>query len=39
MDDERLWSVEESLWTGGPENYCEKVDPEVIMFLPRPPSF
>lgn len=37
MDDERLWSFEESLWTGGPDNYREKVDNEVIMALPRPP--
>lgn len=37
MDDERLWSFEQSLWTDGPENYREKVDPEVVMVLPRPP--
>ncbi len=27
MDDERLWSFEESLWTQGPENYREKSMP------------
>jgi len=37
MDDERLWSFEESLWTQGPDNYREKVDAEVVMVLPRPP--
>ncbi|QXT35658.1 DUF4440 domain-containing protein [Sphingomonas sanguinis] len=37
MDDERLWSFEESLWTQGPDNYREKVDAEVVMVLPHPP--
>lgn len=37
MDDDRLWSFEESLWTQGPDNYREKVDAEVVMVLPRPP--
>jgi len=37
MDDTRLWSFEQSLWTEGPDNYREKVDPEVVMVLPRPP--
>ncbi|MGE7204867.1 DUF4440 domain-containing protein [Sphingomonas sp. NPDC019816] len=37
MDDERVWSFEESLWTQGPDNYREKVDPEVVMVLPQPP--
>ncbi|MCT8002330.1 nuclear transport factor 2 family protein [Sphingomonas sanguinis] len=37
MEDARLWSFEESLWTEGPDNYREKVDPEVVMVLPRPP--
>ena len=37
MDDNRLWSFEESLWTEGPDNYREKVDAEVVMVLPRPP--
>lgn len=39
MNDERLWSFEESLWIGGSDNYREKVDNEVIMALPRPPYF
>lgn len=37
MDDSRLWSFEESLWTEGPDNYREKVDGEVVMVLPQPP--
>ncbi|MEJ8631665.1 DUF4440 domain-containing protein [Sphingomonas sp. I4] len=37
MDDDRLWSFEESLWTEGPDNYREKVDAEVVMVLPQPP--
>ncbi|SEN61597.1 hypothetical protein SAMN05192583_3158 [Sphingomonas gellani] len=37
MDDDRLWGFEQSLWIEGPENYREKVDPEVVMVLPRPP--
>lgn len=37
MDDERLWGFEQSLWIEGPDNYREKVDPEVVMVLPRPP--
>lgn len=37
MDDNRLWNFEQSLWTEGADNYREKVDPEVVMILPRPP--
>lgn len=37
MDDDRLWGFEQSLWIEGPENYREKVDPDVIMVLPQPP--
>ncbi|WP_267386965.1 DUF4440 domain-containing protein [Sphingomonas sp. GC_Shp_3] len=37
MDDDRLWSFEQSLWTEGPDNYREKVDAEVVMVLPHPP--
>ncbi|WP_267397147.1 MULTISPECIES: DUF4440 domain-containing protein [unclassified Sphingomonas] len=37
MDDTRLWSFEQSLWTEGAENYSEKVDQEVVMVLPKPP--
>jgi hypothetical protein len=37
MDDDRVWSFEQSLWTDGAENYHEKVDAEVVMVLPHPP--
>ena len=37
MDDDRLWGFEQSLWIEGPDNYREKVDPEVVMVLPRAP--
>lgn len=37
MQDDRLWGFEQSLWLQGRENYREKVDPEVVMILPRPP--
>ena len=38
MQDDRLWGFEQSLWLEGRENYREKVDPEVVMVLPRPPG-
>lgn len=37
MDDERIWSFEESLWTGGAERYRALVDKECLMILPEPP--
>ena len=37
MDDQRIWSFEQSLWTEGRENYQEKVDEQVLMVLPQPP--
>lgn len=37
MEDTRIWSFEESLWTEGRENYQEKVDDQVVMVLPQPP--
>jgi hypothetical protein len=37
MDDDRLWSFEQSLWLEGEDNYREKVDAEVQMVLPIPP--
>lgn len=37
MDDERIWSFEQSLWTQGLDNYREKVDEQVLMVLPRAP--
>ncbi|PHK96996.1 DUF4440 domain-containing protein [Pseudoroseomonas rhizosphaerae] len=37
MDDGRVWSFEESLWTGDAEHYRELVDEECLMVLPQPP--
>lgn len=37
MDDERVWSFEESLWTGGADHYRELVDDACLMALPQPP--
>ncbi|MDJ0386825.1 DUF4440 domain-containing protein [Roseomonas sp. E05] len=37
MDDERVWSFEESLWTGGAEHYRALIDDECLMVLPAPP--
>lgn len=37
MEDARVWSFEESLWTGGAERYREAVDGECLMVLPSEP--
>lgn len=37
MDDERVWSVEKSLWTCDADHYRELVDDECLMVLPQPP--
>jgi hypothetical protein len=37
MDDGRVWSFEESLWTGDASHYRELVDNECLMVLPQPP--
>jgi hypothetical protein len=37
MDDGRVWSFEESLWTGDAAHYRELVDNECLMVLPQPP--
>ena len=37
MDDGRVWSFEESLWTGDAEHYRELIDEECLMVLPAPP--
>ena len=37
MDDDRVWSFEKSLWTGGADRYHELVDDECLMALPQPP--
>jgi hypothetical protein len=37
MDDGRVWSFEESLWTGDARHYHELIDDECLMVLPAPP--
>ena len=37
MDDERVWSFEESLWTGDAEHYRAAIDDECLMVLPASP--
>lgn len=37
MDDDRVWSFEQSLWTGDAENYREKIDTECLMVVPTAP--
>lgn len=37
MDDSRVWSFEESLWTGDSGNYHDKIDSEALLVVPAPP--
>lgn len=37
MDDDRIWSFEESLWTADAEHYRESIDDNCLMVLPAPP--
>lgn len=37
MDDDRVWSFEESLWVGDADHYRELVDDECLMVVPQPP--
>ena len=37
MDDTRVWSFEESLWTADAQHYRESIDDECLMVLPEPP--
>ena len=37
MEDARIWSFEESLWTGDADVYRELVDDECVMVLPAKP--
>ncbi len=37
MDDDRIWTFEESLWTADAAHYQESVDDECLMVLPTPP--
>lgn len=37
MDDNRVWSFEEGLWTGDADHYRQSIDAECLMVLPQPP--
>lgn len=37
MDDERIWSFEESLWLGDADHYRALIDEECVMALPAEP--
>lgn len=37
MDDDRVWSFEESLWTADPAHYAESIDDQCLMVVPKPP--
>ena len=37
MDDDRVWSFEESLWTADADHYQESIDGGCLMVLPSPP--
>ncbi len=37
MDDTRVWSFEESLWTGDADHYRECIDDQCLMVLPASP--
>ena len=37
MDDDRIWSFEESLWTADAAHYEESIDDECVMVVPTPP--
>ena len=37
MDDERVWALEESLWTGGPDNFRNLLDEASLTLVPTAP--
>jgi hypothetical protein len=37
VDDSRIWTFEESLWTADADHYRESIDDECLMALPQPP--
>ena len=37
MDDDRVWTFEESLWTGDADHYRALIDEACLMVLPTPP--
>ena len=37
MDDDRIWTIEESLWLASAETYGELIDDKCVMVLPDQP--
>ena len=37
MEDNRIWEFEQSLWTGGAEQYRTLIDDQCVMVLPEQP--
>ncbi|MFC4257139.1 DUF4440 domain-containing protein [Altererythrobacter xixiisoli] len=37
MEDERIWKLERSLWTGDTEHYRELIDADSLFVVPAPP--
>jgi hypothetical protein len=37
MDDDRIWTFEEGLWTGDADHYRELIDDECVMVVPEKP--
>lgn len=37
MDDDRIWAMEESLWTGDADVYHALIDDACVMVVPAPP--
>ena len=37
MDDDRVWTFEESLWTADADHYRSSIDDACLMVLPTPP--
>ncbi|WP_375250057.1 nuclear transport factor 2 family protein [Sphingomonas sp.] len=37
MEDDRVWTFEESLWTGDAAHYRESIDESCLMVVPMPP--
>ncbi len=37
MEDSRIWSAEEQLWTGDPETYAARIDEASLMVVPAEP--
>lgn len=37
MDDQRIWELEESLWTGGDDRYRALIEEDALFVVPQPP--